>query len=208
MNQNNTHAGILTEVAETNENPSPAWVELAQNGDSPNPPNLESASSIDILVEILTRRKDAAATLTGHTGNWREVFLQALARAPIVTVAARIAGVPRARAIAERYADGEFADRWDDAIEQGIDEIEAAAYLSAVYGDRRPLFQQRKQIGWTVEYFHATRSMLLKAWRSRVFGKKEKENPKKAKTPCMTLAEFEKRMEEAKAGPAPPEFFS
>jgi hypothetical protein len=121
-----------------------------------------------------------------------------LARAPIVTVAARIAGVSRARAIEERNADAEFARQWDHAIEEGIDEIEAAAYLSAVFGDKTPLFQHRKQIGWTVQHSHATRSMLLNAWRPKVFGRKETEEPTVPKMTHMTLEEFRKRVEEAR----------
>ena len=134
-------------------------------------PKHESASSIHTMVEILTREQDH---VNPSPGEWREVFLQALARAPIVSVAAAMAGVSTRRAIDERNTDANFARHWADAVEQGVDEIEAAAYLSAVFGQKRPVFHQGKQVGWTSNDSHAMQSMFLKARRPQVFGEKEK----------------------------------
>jgi hypothetical protein len=131
-------------------------------------------------------------------GPWKEAFLAVLARAPIVSVAARVAGVLPRQAIDKRDADREFAKRWDDAMEQGIDEVEAAAYLSGVFGDRRPVFHRGLQVGWAATYAHPMRTMLLKARRPQVFAKKH--DSKSRETMPMTLEEFRKRVEEARQG--------
>jgi len=167
--------------------------------DNPAHPKYEAVSSLDILVKTLTRERDAAKLLAG---DWKDIFLQALARAPILSVAARIAAVPPRRATMERNADSEFARQWDEAMEEGLDEIEAAAYLSAVFGDQRPVFHQGLQIGWTTDYSHATQSMLLKALRPEVFETRSRRSGKQkepgARMHHMTLEEFRKRVEEAK----------
>jgi hypothetical protein len=162
-------------------------------------PKYEAISSLDTLVKTLTRERDGVKPFAD---DWKDVFLQALARAPILSVAARIAAVSPRRATMDRNADAGFARRWDEAMEEGLDEIEAAAYLSAVYGDQRPVFHQGLQIGWTTDYSDAMRSMLLKALRPQVFenrsrGSGGKQKPT-AKRPGMTLEEFRKRVEEAK----------
>ena len=152
------------------------------------------------MVEILTRERNR---VNSPPGEWKEVFLQALARAPIVSVAAAMAGVSLRHAIDERHTDAAFAQRWEDALEQGVDEIEAAAYLGAVFGRKKPVFHRGKQVDWISNDSPATRSMFLKARRPQVFGEKEK--PKTAKTTVLTLDEFEKRVEAVLA--ASPEYY-
>jgi hypothetical protein len=174
---------------------APVWKMPPPREQKP-PPKCHAASSIDFLVSVLSSASDGMPRIAG---NWKEVFLQALARAPIASVAARIAGVPRAQATAERMADPGFAQQWDAAMEEGIDEIEAAMYRSAVYGDEKPVFHQGKQTGWAVNYSHAMRSLLLKAWRPRIFGKDK--NPKPEKRSILTLAEFQARMKEVRNDP-------
>jgi hypothetical protein len=170
--------------------PSPHAAEAVDAGE--NPPESEPASSIDTIVEILSRGAGGAKP---SAANWRETFLCALAKAPIVAVAARIAGVSRRQAFEERNNDRRFARLWDEAMEYGIDEIEAAAYLSAVFGNRKPLYQERKQVGWSVDHSRPMQTMLLQSFRPGIFGKKEK--PKGNQMKHMTLDEFEKRVEEA-----------
>jgi hypothetical protein len=72
------------------------------------PPACEVFSATDILVWHLTRGMDGVPPFAGE---WREVFLQTPARAPIVTVAARIASLTRARALEAGMADASFARR-------------------------------------------------------------------------------------------------
>jgi hypothetical protein len=170
-----------------------ANAEDAKDGADAEEPKCEVFSAIDILVRHLTRNGDGAPP---PSGEWKEMFLDALARAPIVTVAARIAGVSRKRALEARMADAEFARQWDDALEQGVDEIEAAAFRSAVFGEEKPVYHQGQVKGWTVEYSHAMRSMLLKSRRPEIYG--DKEEDRGPVTLPMTLEEFRKRVEEAR----------
>ena len=174
---------------------APVKKEQGKGAEDRKPPDCVVFSALDILVRHLTRAMDGAPAFSGE---WREVFLQALARAPIVTVAARIAGVTRARALEARMADAEFAQRWDDALEEGVDEIEAAAFRSAVYGEEKPVYHQGEVKGWTVEYSHAMRSILLKSKRPEVFD--DQEEPREPGMTHMTLEEFRQRVEEARKG--------
>jgi len=175
VNQKYTHPGDQNEVHGADGSPAPPL------------------SPKDIITQILTRERPEARPVTGP---WQEVFLQALAMAPNAALAARIAGVSLRRARDERKADGGFARRWDDTVEEGIEEIEGAAYLSAVHGERSPVFHQGMQIAWTVDYSHAMRSMLLKARRPEVFGNEKASNDNGMKP--LTLEEFRQRVEEAK----------
>jgi len=191
VNAKNTHPRSKNEVGGADDNPRSAQLETAENAEDP--PICDGASPKDIITEILTRESPKARP---SAGQWQESFFQALAMAPIAALAARIAGVSLRRAMEERNADAAFARRWDDTVEAGIEEIEAAAYLSAVHGERKPVFHHGMQIAWTVDYAHAMRSMLLKARRPEVFGNKKgsKDNGMKP----MTLEEFRKRVEEAR----------
>jgi hypothetical protein len=73
------------------------------------------------------------------TKDRREAFLRALADTGIVTVAAGVAGVTRARAYQVRKEDPVFAEAWDEAEEQAADALEAEAWRRAVVGVPEPL---------------------------------------------------------------------
>jgi hypothetical protein len=59
--------------------------------------------------------------------DWKTVFLAALAASPNVAKAARAAGVNRSYTYEARKADAEFASRWDDVMEESLDDLEASA---------------------------------------------------------------------------------
>jgi hypothetical protein len=82
-----------------------------------------------------TLRKSHASRARTRIGRWRAAFLEALAKTPSVTVAARAAGVGRRTVYDARDRDEEFAEQWDDALAQSIDALEAHAYLAAIRGD-------------------------------------------------------------------------
>ena len=69
----------------------------------------------------------------------REAFLKALADSGIVTIAAEIAGITRARVYQVRKEDPEFAAAWEEAEEQAADALEAEAWRRAVDGVPEPL---------------------------------------------------------------------
>ena len=154
---------------------------------------------IDTFVEQLSHdHGQANPSEPASDADWREVFLRALAKVPIVAMAIKTAGVSRTQAFEERYNDPTFARQWDEAMEQGIDQIMAAAYLSAVYGESKPLYRQNKHVGWSTQHSRPMQAMLLQVFRPEIFGKKQPPNETQKAIP-MTLEDFRKRCEEAEA---------
>jgi len=78
------------------------------------------------------------------TKDRRGAFLRALADSGIVSLAAGIAGITRARAYQVRKADLVFAAAWEEAEEQAADRLEAEAWRRAVVGVPEPLVSAGK----------------------------------------------------------------
>lgn len=103
--------------------------------------------------------------LTVEPAGWPDKFLTALASTGNVSMAAKKAAVTRQGAYARRAADPEFAARWQDAMDQAADWLEAEARRRAVTGVRRPVYQNGKLVGHVKEYSDALLTLLLKAAR-------------------------------------------
>jgi hypothetical protein len=82
----------------------------------------------------LTRKSHTSRART-RIGQWRSVFLRALAKTPSVTFAAKAAGVSRRTVYDHRERDEEFAARWDDSLNQSLDVLEHEVYQRAIKGD-------------------------------------------------------------------------
>jgi hypothetical protein len=80
----------------------------------------------------VTKVTDAHARATGK---WQKRFLEVLAETPSVKAACLTAGVSRMTAYRYRHSDPEFAEQWQDAIDQSVDDLEAVAFKLAVEGD-------------------------------------------------------------------------
>ena len=186
MTQEDIPPGIHHDETSPQDDPPPCG---AQPVDNPR------SLPIDIIAELISPDHGGAQP---SSANWREVFLRALAKAPLVSVAIRLAGVSRTQAFEERCNDPTFARQWDEAMEQGIDQIIAATYLSAVYGESKPVYRQNKHVGWSTQRSRPMEAMLLQAFRPEVFGKKQPPNETQKAIP-MTLEDFRKRCEEAEA---------
>jgi hypothetical protein len=98
---------------------------------------------------------------------WRAEFLRVLGLVGNIVAAATAAGVGRATAYRHRIADPDFAARWDEAIEDARDRLEAEAWRRAVHGTahRKPIYYQGKLVGeevWT-EYSDTLLLALLRA---------------------------------------------
>jgi len=70
-----------------------------------------------------------------RTGKWKPVFLKTLARTPSVTMAATAAGIQRRTAYDHREKDPEFAQAWDDALNESLDVLEHEIYQRALADD-------------------------------------------------------------------------
>lgn len=111
--------------------------------------------------------KQSKRTKTGLTPEkWRPKFLAALAKTCNVTASARAAGVERQTAYAHRAQDADFAEQWEDALQQGIDHLETEAHRRAFEGVEEPVGWHQGVAGGTVRrYSDVLAIFLLKAHR-------------------------------------------
>lgn len=77
-----------------------------------------------------------------RAGHWKAAFLQALSEVPVVTHACQLADIVPSTAYRARDADGEFAEAWGKALEDGIDRAEAEAFRRAVSGYEEPVIHK------------------------------------------------------------------
>jgi len=68
---------------------------------------------------------------------WVPVFLEALKAMPVVRLACEHAGISRKTAYQWRERDEEFRQQWKDAIEDGIDMVEAQVHARARQSDTK-----------------------------------------------------------------------
>ena len=95
----------------------------------------------------------------------KTVFLEALVVTLNVTLACRRAGIARRTAYDWREADEGFARKWDDAVDEGVDLLEAELHKRAFEGVERPVYYKGEQVGTWRFYSDALAMFLLKAHR-------------------------------------------
>lgn len=100
---------------------------------------------------------------------WRERFIAALRNSGNVRASCQAAGVSRVTAYRTYQESEEFAREWDEALEEAIDTLEAAAWQRARDGVTRtePIMYQGQKVGERVvtEYSDQLLVTLLKAHR-------------------------------------------
>jgi len=106
----------------------------------------------------------AAPKLTARNGgrDWREVFLETLAKTGNITLSAKKAKVDRANAYRIRGEEKEFAEAWDNALADSGDLLEQEARRRAAKGVRKPVYQGGKLVGYVQEYSDTLLIFLLK----------------------------------------------
>lgn len=102
--------------------------------------------------------------------NWPEKFLKALCDIPNVTRACQKAKVVRMTAYQLRKDNESFAKAWDDCIDAGIDNLEAAAMERARFGTPRAVWMKDengvpKKVDTVTDYPESLVQFLLKAHR-------------------------------------------
>lgn len=81
-----------------------------------------------------------------YPANWKDRFLAALSVVPVVSYAAKAAGISRRNAYHARDSDPTFAQAWLDAVEDGDDNAEREAFRRGVQGFAEPvIFQGQMQ---------------------------------------------------------------
>lgn len=111
------------------------------------------------------------------TGDLQDRFFVALSATCNVTASAAEVGMSRQYMHQLRREDKAFAKRWEDAIEQATDALEAEARRRAIDGFKRPIFFQGKQVGSETLYSDPLMITLLKAHRPEKFREKGFELP-------------------------------
>jgi len=77
--------------------------------------------------------------MSNHHFHWHDAFLAALRQMPVVASACEVVGIDRSTAYRARNADEAFAKAWDEAMEDGIDRAEQAAFKRGVDGWQEPV---------------------------------------------------------------------
>jgi len=83
--------------------------------------------------KLALRERDAA--VAGRMARWQQRFLRALAEIPSVKRACALSGINRTYAYRRRKADQRFAEKWKEALDASIDEVEARAFELALKGE-------------------------------------------------------------------------
>ena len=99
----------------------------------------------------------------------KEIVLAMLANGATYAAAAAAIGAHRRTIMKWPDADEEFAERWRDAIEEGIDKLEDEAIRRARDGVKRPVFYMGKVVGHVQEYSDSLLKFLLEAKRPAVY---------------------------------------
>lgn len=77
---------------------------------------------------------------------WMENFLRKLIETRSVTKACESVHIARATAYRHRETDDEFRNRWDEAINTCIDDLEASALKRAIEGNPKPLMHKGQPV--------------------------------------------------------------
>lgn len=154
-------------------------------------------SAAEQLQQLLPRLTALAKQVHGRAkqSTWRVIYLEMLSHCANVTIAARVAGVSR-EAVRLAREDKDFVAKEKEAMEIGVDLVEASAFKSAVYGDMEPVYHKGILVGHVVKYSDKMRELLLKGRRPEVYKDKVEHSGELTHT-HMTLEEMEQRIRDA-----------
>ena len=96
---------------------------------------------------------------------WRPAFLEALSNSCNVTVACRAAGISRQHAYRTRHRSAKFASDWDDAMQTGLDLLEAAMMRRAREGVEEPVYYKGQVVGTVRKASDVLAMFLMKRYR-------------------------------------------
>lgn len=103
------------------------------------------------------------AVVHRFTDHAKSAFLEELARTGNVTASARVSDVSRVCVYWHRERDEEFAEAWEDALQQATDRLELEARRRAHDGYEEPVFYQGVEVGGVRKYSDQLMIQLLKA---------------------------------------------
>lgn len=95
----------------------------------------------------------------------KATFLDNLRDTCNVTLASQAVGISSGTVYKHRREDVLFAERWDEALSEGIDLLEAEAHRRAFRGTEEPVFYKGDEVGYITKYSDPLTMFLLKAHR-------------------------------------------
>lgn len=90
-----------------------------------------------------------------------------------VSLAASLAGINRQYTYQVRKDNDAFAAAWDEAIEEGTENLEQEAYRRAMYGCNEPVYQGGNLVGHIQRYSDTLTIFLLKARRPEKYRERQ-----------------------------------
>lgn len=97
--------------------------------------------------------------MANHPFDWKPAFLAALRNMPVIRHACDAVSINRSTAWRAREADPAFAKEWDEAMADGVDAAEAAAFKRGVEGFEEPVVDKGRLAyryeRYTVTHEHA-----------------------------------------------------
>lgn len=102
----------------------------------------------------------------------RKLFLEQLAAGRVPAVACKNCDLGYTTVQEWRREDPVFAAQWSEAVEEGVDLLEAEARRRAEEGHDRPVFQGGIKVGTERVYSDALMQTLLKGRRKQVFSER------------------------------------
>jgi hypothetical protein len=110
------------------------------------------------------------ANRTKKTPEKYEKFLESLRKTGgNIARAARAENIDRSTAYRWREEDSAFAEQWDAAIEDGLDDLEEEARRRAYTGLRQAVFYKGEVVGYEYEYSDTLMIFLLKGGRPQKY---------------------------------------
>lgn len=106
---------------------------------------------------------------TKWTQKREKTFLDLLRETCNVTSACQAIGASRSGAYKRRDENADFAERWDNAIEEALDSIEAEVIRRGVHGIDDPVFYRGEQVSAVKRYSDNLLMFYLKGRRPEVF---------------------------------------
>jgi hypothetical protein len=103
------------------------------------------------------------------TAEKKKKFLKALGKTCNVSEAARLSGLSRRYWYKAKEKDRKFSEAWDDAVEVGVDALEAEARRRAYEGWDEPVFYKGDATGVVRRYSDTLLIFLLKGARPKKY---------------------------------------
>jgi len=101
--------------------------------------------------------------------NMKEAFLIILREVPVLTVAARAVGIATCTVRDHRTKYPEFDAAVKEAMEEGVDSLEAEAVRRARDGWKEPVYYKGERVGNVRKYSDYLLGVLLKGRRAKVY---------------------------------------